>query len=263
MRNPPGDQDQNPDRKFRRERLNGATHSESGLSKCRRVKQLETRVETLIELLANQGGSNNTTAVPAKNGSPLMHLTPSDSNPRSDASIAKHSPPAEPTNICSEPNGSSTGYDPIEEGIIEERHAYRLVQEFKTAFVEAFPFVLVVADPQTLRQKQPFLFHAILAVTSHETPRIQYLLGDELRRQIALIIEHSRKSLEILQGLLVYAAWYHPFYHPMNQQIAIIIQLCVAYVQDLGFSSNQKQKKADDPLPGKRAFLGTYFLTIT
>ncbi|KAF1935721.1 hypothetical protein EJ02DRAFT_415320, partial [Clathrospora elynae] len=139
----------------------------------------------------------------------------------------------------------------------------------------SFPFVVVEADALKLRQQQPFLFHAIMTATTGTTPHIQCVLGDEFKRQIAYSIEHSKKSLEVLQGLLVYGAWYTAFYRPATQQIAIIVQLCVALVQDLEFSSNQKkrvrpaamkqyeQAVPSDPLAGKRAFLGTYFLAVT
>lgn len=163
----------------------------------------------------------------------------------------------------------------MEAGVIDERHAHRLVEEFKTSFVECFPFVVVDVDASTLRREQPFLFHSILTVTSYASPQIQYLLSEELRRQLARIIEHARKSLEILQGLLVYGAWYHAFYHPASQQLAIVVQLCVALVQDLGLSRNGKSKPNKLSLTGcgtqggpkgtlseKRALLGAYFLTV-
>lgn len=138
-----------------------------------------------------------------------------------------------------------------------------------------FPFVVVDANVPALRlrREQPFLFLSILTVTSHKSPRVQNLLSDELRRQLARVIEYSQKSLDILQGLLVYGAWYHAFYHPASQQLAILVQLCVALVQDLGISRSEKtkpgrsvneyamQSKPKGTLPEKRAFLGTFILT--
>lgn len=166
-------------------------------------------------------------------------------------------------------------YDPIDAGLIEEDYAYLLLEEFKSSFILTFPFVLVDVDGPTLRREEPFLFHAILTVTAYENKRLLLQLENTLRHEIARMIEHCRKSLGILQGLLVYTAWYHCFYHPVNQQLAIMIQLCVALVQDLGYSKNVKGKprpmsiaqcgKFDepDPIASKRAFLGTFFLTVT
>ncbi|KAH7076804.1 hypothetical protein BKA63DRAFT_412401 [Paraphoma chrysanthemicola] len=166
-------------------------------------------------------------------------------------------------------------YDPVAEGVLDEEHAYRLVKEFRTSFVLSFPFIVIDGTGPTLRRDAPFLFLAVLTVTAHKTPRIQCTLAEELRRQMARNIEHCQKSLEILQGLLVYGAWYHTFYRPANQQLAIIIQLCVALVQDLGLSSTAKVKpnkwsiadcgilsRPQGSLAEKRAYLGTYFLAV-
>jgi hypothetical protein len=150
------------------------------------------------------------------------------------------------------------------------------VEEFKTSFMEFFPFVVVEGETSELRSSQPFLFHSILTVTAWANPHLQYVLSEELRRQLARIIEHSQKGLGILQGLLVYGAWYHAFYHPATQQLAIIIQLCVAMVQDLGLSRNGKLKvgtphmtecgvvnsRPTGCLAEKRAYLGTFFLSV-
>jgi hypothetical protein len=168
-------------------------------------------------------------------------------------------------------------YDPIAAGVIDEQHATLLLHEFKTMFIFSFPFVIINDDMPTLRREHPFLFHAILAVTSYASPRIQHQLAIELKRQVARLIEHSQKGLGVLQGLLVYAAWYHAFYHPATQQLGTIIQLCVAMVQDLDLTRNIKTKlsnlsegrnlysaneKALRSLADYRALLGTYCLSV-
>ena len=224
-------------------------------------------MESLIDLIA---AKNSTTAAPGI-ASPTQIVTPE--------SITTTEPAPERSNLLPPPKWAESPdfkyYDPVEAGVIEEQYAKRLVEEFKTAFVESFPFVVVDGDFSALRRDQPFLFHSILTVTSYASPAIQYLLSEELRRQLARVIEHARKSLEILQGLLVYGAWYHAFYHPASQQLAIVVQLCVALIQDLGLSRSGKLKpgvssvtgcavqgRPKGTLPEKRALLGTFFLTV-
>jgi hypothetical protein len=168
-------------------------------------------------------------------------------------------------------------YDPVNAGVLTEQHACRLVKLYEDSLVHSFPFVVIDTDASSLRQQHPFLFLAILTVAAYDTPSLQHQLADELKRQLCRIIEHSRKSLEILQGLLVYAAWYHTVYRPATQQIAIIIQLCVALTQDLGLSRNtdsvQKPLKwsvsdcavawrPKGDLVEKRAYLGSFFLSV-
>ena len=112
-----------------------------------------------------------------------------------------------------------------------------------------------------------------MAVMTFETPSIQQSLAKELQRQISWrIIRQSHKSLEILQGLLVYVAWYQSFYRPKSQQLAIVLQLCVAMNQDLSLTKDPKDKArklallnglhnpTERSAAEKRALLGTYFL---
>jgi hypothetical protein len=243
------------------------------------VKQLEQRVESLIDLItANNAGNTATTtdkAVQPRASEPAQ-VTPPQTETSPDT-VDGTVPTLYPIGPSEAPTFQP--YDPVAAGVIGEHHANDLLEEFRTHFVLNFPFVIIDdAAASTLRHKQPFLFHAIMAVTAYETPEIQCVLGDEFRRQIARTIEYSCKSLDILQGLLIYAAWYHTFYHPKTQQMAIIVQLCVALVQDFGFTSNRKEKaplssrlqfqganstRPEDVIAGKRAFLGTYFLAVT
>ncbi|KAI8940463.1 hypothetical protein NX059_004148 [Plenodomus lindquistii] len=153
-------------------------------------------------------------------------------------------------------------YDSVAEGLVDDQEADRLLEEFKVAFMQSLPFMLVEKDASALRHRQPFLFLAIMAVIAYRVPHVQCTLEDEMRRQVALVIEHSQKGLGILQGLLVYGAWYTSFCHLATQQIAIIVQLCVAFVQDLGLSRRLKQSRTENLLDGQRAFLGAYFLNI-
>ncbi|KAF2035936.1 hypothetical protein EK21DRAFT_106773 [Setomelanomma holmii] len=225
-----------------------------------------SKATSLILLLGESGNWNN-----AWKASSVV--TPDSSAPTDDA--AAH---VSPTNAQARywiESPPFEAYDPIDVGVLDEEHAYRLVQEFRTSFVSSFPFIVLDGDGPSLRRQAPFLFLAILTITAYDTPRIQCLLSEELRRQMARTIEHCRKSLDILQGLLVYGAWYHTFYRPANQQLAIIVQLCVALVQDLGLSSPAKPKpnkwsfadcgilgRPKGSLAEKRAYLGTYLLSV-
>lgn len=239
-----------------------------------RVRQLEQRVESLIDLIAAQKSGTATDApVSSENQrSSIVQIVTPDSTATTDTPNLPETPLSSKYFIETIP---FKPFDPIEAGVLDEDYAFRLVDEFKTSMVPEFPFVIVDSDTETLRKQQPFVFHAILTVSSYGTPPIQHLLEDELKKQLARIIEYSRKSLEILQGLLVYAAWYHAFYKPVNQQLAVIVQLCVAFVQDLGISKHCKQQPAKwsvaecaivgrprGVIAEKRAYLGTFFVNV-
>ncbi|CAI6342460.1 unnamed protein product [Periconia digitata] len=252
-----------------------------------RVKQLEQRVDSLIGLLAANGQSlevtENIKSVLDKAATPTAQSEPSPGARDTSNSVSSqcHTPPE--SGSCQLNVANPTGeepfeaYDPIDAGIITEHAASRLVEEFKQSFVLSFPFVVIPpsTDVNTLRRDSPFLFLSVLTTTSYRTPELQRELANHLKSQIALrVVELSHKSLEILQGLLVYGAWYHFFYRPANQQLAVIIQLCVAVVQDLALSKNPKENQrkarvthdpftsghADRGSAGERAYLGTYYL---
>jgi hypothetical protein len=64
-------------------------------------------------------------------------------------------------------------------------------------------------DAKSLRRSQPFLFHAVLTVTADRQPGLQIRLAAEFKEQVSYrIIRHAHKSLELLQGLLIYTAWW-------------------------------------------------------
>lgn len=234
-----------------------------------RVRQLEQRVESLIDLLH----AKNTDVGPTKKTTPASQIVTPESSTQTDT--APHPSPRADLHRLWIEAANFRALDPVDAGLIDEQHSYRLVRKFQESFIWSFPFVVVDTDGPTLRRQEPFLFHAILTVTAVDTPSIQHGLSERFRHEIGRMVEYGRKSLGILQGLLVYGGWYHGFYHPASQQLSTVVQLCVAMVQDLGLSSPVKRRpgklwsaaectifnRAKGSLVEKRAFLGTYFLT--
>jgi hypothetical protein len=239
------------------------------------VQELEQRVETLIDLIG-------------VNGQPIdsQPFQPSNSTPATSASIGPvetshptvlgntaYSSPEETSTNTTNNYGKSDAYDPIEAGTVSEHRASLLLNQFRNSFTLTFPFVVIPASANVdnLRRHRPFLFLAIMATMTFETPTIQHALEAEFKCQIASrVVRSSHKSLEILQGLLVYAASYHFFYKPKNQQLSVILQLCVAMTQGLNLTKDSRSKaRSQDPTRDpresleqssaeKRAFLGTF-----
>jgi hypothetical protein len=132
------------------------------------------------------------------------------------------------------PGGITTQpYDPVEAGIISSESASTLLKTFRS-FAVSFPFVVLREDVTVddLRRQQSFLFLAIMTVTTYATPSLQRMLGQQLKGQVAYrVIQNAEKSLEIIQGLLAYGAWYIFFYKHQSQQLSIMTQICVAMVR--------------------------------
>ncbi|KAJ5645774.1 hypothetical protein N7490_002146 [Penicillium lividum] len=151
--------------------------------------------------------------------------------------------------------------------------ADRRLETFRRDFVNYFPFVVVppTVSMEALRYDSPFLFLCIMAVTSFKDPILQRRLGQQIKKQICdrLVMGHE-VSIDILQGLLVFVAWYQYFCLPGKHQYFLMLQLCVNMCHELRLDLNEKGKrgleeaqtqvKARNPAE-MRALLGTYCLS--
>ena len=95
-------------------------------------------------------------------------------------------------------------------GLLDDLTAETIIQDYKAFCITHFPFVVLPRSmgAKELRQSQPFLFHAILTATAHKHSGLQAKLAAAFQEQIACcVIKSAHKTLEILQGLLVFAGW--------------------------------------------------------
>lgn len=81
---------------------------------------------------------------------------------------------------------------------------------FKTQMSWYFPFIVIPAETtaQTLRKERPFLFRTIILAVKHHQKWHRKEYWKEVVDYISLhIILRGEKSLDLLQGLLIYTAW--------------------------------------------------------
>ncbi|EAT91232.1 hypothetical protein SNOG_01583 [Parastagonospora nodorum SN15] len=152
-----------------------------------------------------------------------------------------------------------TAYDPVDAGILQGSEATELLDEFRRDYTDCFPFVVVdpALDVDTLRQEQPFLFLSIMSIMAYRTPSIQRALGEAFRRQIGTrIVGSSHKGLEMLQGLLLYSAYYHYYYRPRQQQLVLMTQILSVKAKSRGFSDAPSVLTNAE----NRAMLGTFYI---
>lgn len=101
--------------------------------------------------------------------------------------------------------------DVIDDEWLDMETASRYLDMFRTVMVHRFPFVVISPSvtAQELRKTKPFLFLTVLAAASYENLPLQRRLGKEIKRVVgSRIIISGEVSIELLQGLLVYLAWY-------------------------------------------------------
>jgi hypothetical protein len=167
--------------------------------------------------------------------------------------------------------------DVVDRGFVSLTEAERLLENYRNKAIEHFPFVPLSSETTvaSLRSTKPFLFMCIVATMKIDNCGIQHQIGEEIRNQAhQRVLMQSESTLEILQGLLIYLAWYQYFFISYEkQQIVPIAQLCVSLVQNLGLDQNPGNVKRkvdlgpDETAPRRkaarsaeqlRALLGTY-----
>jgi hypothetical protein len=146
-------------------------------------------------------------------------------------------------------------------------HMQLLLETYRT-MTDFFPFVTLPREAfcRDLIQERPMLMFAILTVASYDSALLQLTLSREFRKVVMVKVMKGEKSLDLLQGLLVFIAWHHHYMDPQAVSINMLIQMCVATAGDLGldsipaFASSPFQKQGFRDREAKRAYLGCYYL---
>ena len=94
-------------------------------------------------------------------------------------------------------------------GVLDCDKAQQLLWTFREMSFY-FPFVALPlnATVESMSEECPFLLLAVLTVASSAEKSLQKSLDEELRNALSLeVVIDGEKSLDLLQGLLVYLAW--------------------------------------------------------
>ncbi|OAP59769.1 hypothetical protein AYL99_04771 [Fonsecaea erecta] len=246
--------------------------------KSTRVSQLEEKVNTLTDLLTSNDGAliprRSELDLVATPGGCAQHSQPTHPTiPESDAGFAnaqwsaslltpKSLAPANGSNnnnatlqtqsttspgtACATPMKSvePAGADASDHfritlaPVLEEK----LFSDFRTQMNQHFPFVVI--PPQTtavaLRQEKPFLFRTCITAAAQADPSLLKQLADDLMRYIGeRMLIKGEKSLDLLQGLLVFSSWYQ-YYNHFNPQVMNLLHLATAMATDLGLNRSRQ-----------------------
>ncbi|KAF7957987.1 hypothetical protein EAE96_003554 [Botrytis aclada] len=207
-----------------------------------RVAEMEQKLDGILNLLAaktqaeSQPNSVSAPVSPQENmpldlsdmfelSFPLLPLE--NASPKPFQQISLSTPP----NL-----GYGALHDVISKCIVSTKQAEEALKGFASR-ASSFPFVLLPpqASLESLRHERPMLLLGILASTSQNNIPVQHLLESELRETISSrTIVHGEKSIDLLQGLLLYLAWYHNHYNPEKENLFQLTQMANAMVIDLG-----------------------------
>lgn len=146
-------------------------------------------------------------------------------------------------------------------------HMQSLLETYRT-MTEFFPFVLLPKECfcGDLIQQRPIFLFAVLTAASFDSSQLQISLSREFRKVAMAKIMNGEKSLDLLQGLLVFIAWHHHYMDAHAASVHLLLQICVGIAGDLGLdnipSHTRSLVKKDDTWQreAKRAYLGCYYL---
>ncbi|EED15316.1 conserved hypothetical protein [Talaromyces stipitatus ATCC 10500] len=222
---------------------------------ARQIAQLEQKVNSLVSLLgASQQSLDN---------GMLNVITPESTGPTSSASVSM-SAPLNPRQAISQDLPTTQQYElePTSFAPPEGRPNKSpddLLDNFRRDMAHQAPFISVPLQmsAQALSRERPFLYRAIMTVASYHDSVHQLQMGQEL---VKYMMEHlivlSEKSLDLLQGLLVYINWYNSLFHA-NSQTNTLLGLAFSLLVDLNlyipFKSSESHEK----------FVGEMKITVT
>lgn len=146
-------------------------------------------------------------------------------------------------------------------------HMQMLLESYR-AMADYFPFVTLPKEYfcRDLIQQRPIFLFAVLTVASHESAPLQAALSREFRKVIMVKVMSGEKSLDLLQGLLVFIAWHHHYMDPHAASVHLLLQMCIGIAGDLGLDNIPSLARSpvqnDDSRnrEAKRAYLGCYYL---
>ncbi|CZR59098.1 related to cercosporin resistance protein [Phialocephala subalpina] len=268
-----------------------------------RVAEMEEKLEGLLNLLAAQTGAG--VSVPQSNttSDPSSTSTPSSTRDQPDLSLFPSDmvfpngfefPPSSargPENINLNNQNSQVSIFPsfqnfdriqdiISKGVISFAQAEEALRRFQVQS-SPFPFVVVLGmSLDALRRHRPFLLLAILAMGTENNETLQRRIEKELKETLSRkLIVSAEKSLDLIQGILVYLAWYHFYFDVDNQQLYQLCQMATSLAVDIGINKPLEQTKESsslvlarttfflpssvslEDLEARRTYLGCYYVS--
>jgi len=150
----------------------------------------------------------------------------------------------------------------------ELHNAERILEAYRSEFYPRFPFVPVPADVSAyqIHIQQPFLLKVITHIVA---PSLQpghdwedrSVFHRWFRRCVAEeVVREERKTLEMLQAILVFATW-GDYYLSGDPKGSDLTQLAISLVVDLGLNvAAGSGTEVHHTLQEQRAMLGCFYL---
>jgi hypothetical protein len=249
-----------------------------------RLRDFDKKLDKLSAVMANMAPAPAPLILPSVNTAP-SHVTDAPLRTSPPPPVVPVSAPSIHTLILPAPTpglgaeNSLTFWESINETLsclgrldpvirsISLGHMQMLLDTYR-CMVDFFPFVILPKDCscQELTLHRPILMFAVLTVASYESTSLQQTLSREFRKVAMAKILNGEKSLDLLQGILVFIAWHHHYMDAQAVSIPMLLQLCVGVASDLGLDRisttvrSPLHREDSRDREAKRAYLGCYYL---
>ncbi|OQE35467.1 hypothetical protein PENCOP_c013G07768 [Penicillium coprophilum] len=107
------------------------------------------------------------------------------------------------------------------------------------AMTSYFPFFVVPAQATvlTMCKEHPFALVAALAAATSSDKKLQKSLSEKfIGGAFHTVMVHNERSLDLLNGILVYLAWYQFYYIPTKEQFNQLLHVAIGMVGDMGLN---------------------------
>ncbi|KAI0430442.1 hypothetical protein F5Y09DRAFT_355962 [Xylaria sp. FL1042] len=201
-----------------------------------RIAQLESKIETLVsamQSIVSSSGSSISLDQPLneENISLLASsLAGIQTNSISTNSSIGDQPTPQSDNLLQDTTPVSAS-----PSIISQIQAEKCLNFFRSRMLPCFPFIDLAPSltAEQLRQNRPFLFQAILTVTTFSTQKKLALAEDLKRSLFTSTLLNVESSIDLLLGLLTYLAWSTDAFLGRADLISRLMMLATSLVYDL------------------------------
>ncbi|KAF4948920.1 hypothetical protein FGADI_9204 [Fusarium gaditjirri] len=124
-----------------------------------------------------------------------------------------------------------------------------MLETYRQEMMPLFPFVWIGLEetPEKLFQERPMLYMAIMVVTCQENVEIQQELAQKYREEVGRRIwTLAEKNLQLLQGILVFLAWYQTHW-VLGHQLSNLMYMAMSLVTELGIDKDPSSGTRTSP----------------
>ncbi|RFU77873.1 hypothetical protein TARUN_4341 [Trichoderma arundinaceum] len=237
-----------------------------------RIKELERKLQEIQEAISASQADRDDVG--------LIYSEPS----RSDDDISSWHPDFQQQSSSSayflQPEASTSidsldlaSGDPVSSGLVSHKSAHELFSAFRQNLAPIYPLVLLPKEWtwNDTKTKMPALFRAILtASSSNHDPELFKMLFRSTGKHLAEeVVMNGRKSLDLIQSLLVMSTWYCPMEKFQQLKFSQYANMAATLVLDLKSSNDERYRVpsrnecavlSEQLIETCRTFLACYFL---